>query len=261
MSLEVNWRSAPPHPGLKPSEARLLANIDRPAVDAVTGGEGLYADTTRCAAYRFFHPSGALLYGGIANDPLARFRQHADNGAAWWELWGWNTVRWYPSRTFAVGVEAHLIVAEAPAFNLQGRAELFPVETDADKAVQELADLFRDGGPSLLLLDNLFGVWRRTAGLAGLGGQLEADPDVAHARYLMARGHAGRLVREFHRFHVAAWTRREAQARADRATRLDSEARSEQVREARIPEPSPEPVPDTAKPRAKRARGSKRRSS
>lgn len=67
--------------------------------------------------YRFYAPSGALLYVGVTGDPQRRFGYHARK-AGWWQEGLRRTVTLYATRDDALDAETEAILAEGPLFNL-----------------------------------------------------------------------------------------------------------------------------------------------
>ncbi|MFJ9633784.1 GIY-YIG nuclease family protein [Streptomyces sp. NPDC101175] len=74
------------------------------------------AATGRTALYRAFDVDGALLYIGITDSPIDRFKQHQST-AEWWPLMVLREVEWLNTRSDAEQAEARAIKAEAPKFN------------------------------------------------------------------------------------------------------------------------------------------------
>jgi hypothetical protein len=70
------------------------------------------------ALYRLFSPD-MLLYVGISDNPIARFKQHAKK-QAWWPEVTRKTIQWYPSRDDAAEAELAAIRDELPKFNVAG---------------------------------------------------------------------------------------------------------------------------------------------
>lgn len=88
---------------VNPATPELMADGDRDA-------------NRRTAVYRMYDKAGALLYVGIAFDPLSRWRQH--QLAPWFgsvvERW----VEWYPTRDEAAAAEKEAIRMESPLHNV-----------------------------------------------------------------------------------------------------------------------------------------------
>ncbi|MEU8829409.1 GIY-YIG nuclease family protein [Streptomyces sp900116325] len=70
----------------------------------------------RAALYRLFDKKGRLLYVGISNDPVFRWRQHRGD-KHWWPKVVDKKVTWYDTRMLALQAEALAIHTEAPIHN------------------------------------------------------------------------------------------------------------------------------------------------
>lgn len=71
---------------------------------------------TRCALYRHFDATGALLYLGISLSPIERLSQHM-SAAPWAEEITTITVQWHPDRKAAEKAEREAILTEKPKNN------------------------------------------------------------------------------------------------------------------------------------------------
>lgn len=72
---------------------------------------------TAQALYRFFGPTGDLLYVGITMDPASRWHQHRLD-KPWWSLISTITVETHPTRKAVLDAERAAIQAERPRFNV-----------------------------------------------------------------------------------------------------------------------------------------------
>lgn len=68
------------------------------------------------ALYRYYDRAGALLYVGVAKNPIARLYSHL-SGSLWVFEVCTITVEWFPSRAAAFGAETKAIKAEKPKHN------------------------------------------------------------------------------------------------------------------------------------------------
>lgn len=73
----------------------------------------------RTAVYRFFDAAGDLLYVGITNDVIHRWRKHAAE-KTWWAEVQKQTVEWHASRKEAERAEGIAITWEYPRYNIAG---------------------------------------------------------------------------------------------------------------------------------------------
>ncbi|MEU0818923.1 GIY-YIG nuclease family protein [Streptomyces mirabilis] len=74
------------------------------------------AATGRTALYRAFDAEDTLLYVGITDSPVDRFKQHQAT-AEWWPIMVLREVEWLNTRSEAEQAEARAIKVEAPKFN------------------------------------------------------------------------------------------------------------------------------------------------
>jgi prevent-host-death family protein len=105
--------------------------------------------------YRLYDADEALLYVGVAADPLTRFRQHRRD-KPWWPRVALREVEWHDSREQALKVEAEAIVRELPRHNDVGvpwphhRLGEAPAEvinfTLLHAALRQIVDQVADGG-------------------------------------------------------------------------------------------------------------------
>lgn len=71
------------------------------------------------AVYRFHRTDGRLLYVGVADDIVSRWRWHQRN-SGWWSAHARATVQWYATRALAERAESIAIRAEHPIHNVVG---------------------------------------------------------------------------------------------------------------------------------------------
>ena len=74
-------------------------------------------DVGRTAVYRFYDAAGLLLYVGITNDVMHRWKKHAAEKPWWLDAWT-QTVQWYGSRAEAEAEETRAIKEERPKCNI-----------------------------------------------------------------------------------------------------------------------------------------------
>lgn len=72
---------------------------------------------SRTALYRFYNPSGDLLYVGISVRPWTRWKQHKGQ-KDWAEEVATQTIEWWPTRAEALVAEKEAIIAEEPLYNV-----------------------------------------------------------------------------------------------------------------------------------------------
>lgn len=80
------------------------------------------------ALYRFFDQEGALLYIGIAEQPLQRWYAHSHRD--WWSTVARYEVAWFESRSEADGAERVAVKAERPRYNVVYNRERRPRSDD-----------------------------------------------------------------------------------------------------------------------------------
>lgn len=71
----------------------------------------------RTAVYRFYDPEGQLLYVGIADDVMARWRWHSKH-SPWWPLAAHADVVWRNNRQSAEVEETQAIRSERAVWNV-----------------------------------------------------------------------------------------------------------------------------------------------
>jgi hypothetical protein len=81
--------------------------------------------------YRLFAGDGRLLYVGIADDPLARFKQHRRD-KFWWPRVTATSMQQFDTRVEAEAAEARAIFTENPVHNMAGADPERPDRTLAD---------------------------------------------------------------------------------------------------------------------------------
>lgn len=69
------------------------------------------------ALYRLSDASGRLLYVGVSEVPLRRWKEHSKD-KPWWPRVATLTLEWFDSRTEALGAEVDAIRSERPLHNL-----------------------------------------------------------------------------------------------------------------------------------------------
>lgn len=67
--------------------------------------------------YRFYGPSGSLLYIGITFNPGSRWRQHRDT-KQWWRDVAQITIESHPTRASVLLAEREAIKTEKPQYNI-----------------------------------------------------------------------------------------------------------------------------------------------
>ncbi|WIC40283.1 GIY-YIG endonuclease [Gordonia phage Holliday] len=67
--------------------------------------------------YRFYNRAGVLLYVGITDNPLRRWKEHSKS-KPWWPEVSQLTQDWYPDRASVEAAERHFIVNEHPKYNI-----------------------------------------------------------------------------------------------------------------------------------------------
>lgn len=87
--------------------------------------------------YRAFNAGGELLYVGITDKHLLRFRQHG-NTKPWWPAVAVLRLEHFESRDHALAAESNAIKAEAPKWNLRGGTTAL-----SEEAVRERVDTRR----------------------------------------------------------------------------------------------------------------------
>lgn len=78
------------------------------------------SDTRRCCVYRWFAPTGQLLYVGAALDPDKRWNE-LRNAEEWPRFAVWRTVEWYETVGEALTAEQDAIKTEGPLLNVLGK--------------------------------------------------------------------------------------------------------------------------------------------
>lgn len=77
-------------------------------------------DPRPCSVYRWFAPTGQLLYVGAALDPDKRWNE-LRNAEEWPRFAAWRTVEWYETVREALAAEQDAIKTEGPLLNMHGK--------------------------------------------------------------------------------------------------------------------------------------------
>jgi prevent-host-death family protein len=112
----------------------------------------------RTAVYWLYDRRGALLYVGLARDPRARWRQHAET-KAWWDSVELREVEWFATLLDAQAAESRSIREDKPIHNFLGSPargdQLDSLErvglVEAKVRIHELVDGVAAGGSPVVI--------------------------------------------------------------------------------------------------------------